>query len=323
MPTVETVRGAVEPDALGRALLHEHIFIRDQEGLENFNRAWGAPIWDEEERVADAVAKLRAVLDAGYRTLVDPTAVGLGRDVRRIARVNEGVPDLHIVVCTGLYAFAELPGMLRDRSPDQLTSLFVRELREGIDDTGIKAGFLKCAVERFGLVVDMPAILEAVAAAQVETGAPLMVHTNAAARSGLLALETFTGHGVDPRRMVVAHAGDSNDLGYLREIADAGAALGFDRFNIPHFNPDEKRIETLLALLSEGYGDRIHLSHDAAAWYDFMQHNPPFANERPDYLHIEREVLPKLREAGVTDGQIDEMLVENAKRFLAPAGVVA
>jgi phosphotriesterase-related protein len=320
MPTVETVRGAVELDALGKSLMHEHLFIHSPEGISNFNHAWGAPIWDEAERVADAVAKLQAVVDAGYRTFVDPTAFGLGRDVRRIARVNEQVPDLNMIVCTGLYAFAELPGFLKDRSADALTELFVRELREGIDDTGIKAGFLKCAVERFGLVVDLPLILEAVAAAQVETGAPLMVHTNAAARSGLLALETFTGHGVDPKRMVIAHAGDSNDLGYLREIADSGAVLGFDRFNIPHFNPDENRIETLVALLGEGYVDRIHLAHDAAAWYDFMQHNPPFANEKPDFLHIEREVLPKLLAAGVTQEQIDEMLVENAKRFFAPAG---
>ena len=316
--SVETVRGPVAPDALGRTLLHEHLLIASPEGIANFNHAWGAPIWDEEERIAHAVAKLRELVDAGYRTFVDPTAFGLGRDVRRVARINEGVPDLNIVVCTGLYAFAELPGFLKDRSVDALTELFVRELREGIDDTGIKAGFLKCAVERHGLVVDLPMILEAIAAAQVETGAPLMVHTNATARSGLLALETFTGHGVDPRRMVIAHAGDSNDLEYLRAIADTGAALGFDRFNIPHFNPDERRIETLVALLAEGYVDRIHLSHDASSWYDFMQHNPPFANEKPDYLHIEREVLPKLLERGVTQAQIDEMLVENAKRFLAP-----
>ena len=120
--------------------------------------------------------------------------------------------------------------------------------------------------------------------------------------------------------MVIAHAGDSNDLDYLREIADTGAALGFDRFNIPHFNPDENRIETLLQLLEQGYVDRIHLGQDAAAWYDFMQHNPPFANEKPDYLHIDREVLPVLRERGVTEEQLDEMFVENAKRFLAPAG---
>ena len=64
---------------------------------------------------------------------MDPTAFGLGRDVRRVARINEQVPDLNIVVCTGVYAFAELPGFLKDRSTDALTQLFVRELREGID----------------------------------------------------------------------------------------------------------------------------------------------------------------------------------------------
>jgi phosphotriesterase-related protein len=317
--TVDTVRGPVELDALGRALMHEHIFIRDQEGLANFNHAWGAPVWDEEERVADAVARLQAVVDAGYTALVDPTAYGLGRDVRRIARVNEQVPGLNIVVCTGLYAFAELPGFLRDRAAGALTELFVREVREGIDDTGIRAAFLKCAVERHGIVVDMPLILDAIAATQIETGVPLMVHTNAVAESGLLALQEFGRRGVDPRRMVIAHAGDSNDLDYLRKIADTGAALGFDRFNIPHFNPDEKRIETLLALVGDGYLEHIHLAHDAACWYDFMQHNPPFADERPDYLHIEREVLPVLRERGVTQEQLDTMFVENPKRFFAPA----
>ncbi len=318
MPTVETVRGPVEADALGRALMHEHLFIRSPEGIENFNHAWGAPIWDEEERVADAVGRLQALVDAGYRTFVDPTAFGLGRDVRRVARVNEQVPDLNVIVCTGLYAFAELPGFLTDRSPEAIAELFVREIREGIDDTGIKAAFLKCTVERHGLVVDLPLILDAIAAAAVETGAPVMVHTNSAARSGLLALDALSTRGVDPARIVIAHAGDSNDMGYLREIADTGAVLGCDRFNIPHFNPDEDRIRTLAALVAEGYTDRIHLSHDASSWYDFMQHNPPFANEKPDYLHIEREVLPRLLEAGVPQEAIDEMLVENPKRFFAP-----
>ena len=92
--------------------------------------------------------------------------------------------------------------------------------------------------------------------------------------------------------LVVAHAGDSNDLDYLRAIGDTGAVLGFDRFNIPHFNPDEDRIRTLLALLEEGYGDRIHLSHDAACFMDFMVGDPNFADERPDYLHLTTRILP-------------------------------
>ncbi len=144
-----------------------------------------------------------------------------------------------------------------------------------------------------------------------------MVHTNAEAKTGLLALDALTKAGVDPRRIVIAHAGDSNDLDYLRAIGDTGAALGCDRFNIPFFNPDADRVKTLAALVAEGYGSQIHLGHDAACFYDFMVGDPNFANERPDYLHIWRTILPALLEAGVTQEQIDELTTVNARRFFA------
>jgi phosphotriesterase-related protein len=222
------------------------------------------------------------------------------------------------VVATGIYAFLELPNFLATRSDDAITGIFVREIREGIDDTGVKAAFLKCCVEERGLVGDIPRILSLVAAAAVETDAPVMVHTNAPARTGLLALDSLTKAGVDPRRIVIAHAGDSNDLVYLRELASNGASLGCDRFNISHFNPDERRIETLAALVGEGYAGQIHLGHDAACFYDFMIGNPIFADhEVADYLHISTKILPRLLDAGVTQDQIDEMLVANPQRFFA------
>ena len=315
MPTVETVRGPVAAESLGPALMHEHIFTLLQETLQNFNHHWGEAWWDEDVRVADAVEKLQRVRDAGIETLVDPTAIGLGRNIPRIQRINAQV-DLNIVVCTGLYAFLELPHFLKYRTSDGLAELFVRELRVGIDDTGVKAGFLKCAVEEHGIAGDLPTILAGIATAAVETGAPVMVHTNAAAQSGIAALEYFLGAGVDPARLVIAHAGDSNDLDYLRRIADTGATLGFDRFNIPHFNPDEQRIETVTALIAEGYADRIHFSHDGACFYDFMIGNPFFAGEVADYLHVTNVILPQLRERGVTDADIDRIMVDNPRRYL-------
>src|SRR5262249_25941827 len=155
----------------------------------------------------------------------------------------------------------------------------------GIDDTGVKAAFLKCAVEHYGLVGDVPRILSLIAAASVETGAPVMVHTSAPARTGLLALDSLTKARVDPRKIAIAHAGDSNDMDYQRAIADTGAWLGHDRFSIAHFNPDENRIETLAKLCAEGYAGQVHLGHDAACFYDFMIDNPFFVDEKPDYLH--------------------------------------
>ena len=320
--TVETVRGPVPATELGRTLPHEHIVILQPEALQSYGHVWGTSYWDEDVRVRDAVEKLRAVREAGIRTLVDPTAPGLGRCIPRIQRINAEV-DLNVVVATGVYAFLELPNFLHYRSAEAIAELFVRELREGIDDTGVRAAFLKCAVEEHGVVGDIPKILDAVAIAALETGAPVMVHTNARARTGTLALGELTGRGIDPATIVVAHAGDSNDLPYLRAIADTGAILGCDRFNIPHFNPDADRVRTLLALLEEGYGDRIHLSHDAACFMDFMVGDPNFADERPDHLHITETILPVLREHGVTEAQIDELTIDNPRRFLDPARVPA
>jgi phosphotriesterase-related protein len=312
---VETVRGPIRPEQLGPALLHEHIFIASPEGVLNHNHTWGDPWWDEELRVADAVTKLHEVHDLGIRTLVDPTAFGLSRNVPRIQRVNAQV-DLHIVVCTGLYAFLEVPAYLKYRSAENLASIFTREIEVGIDDTGVKAAFLKCAIESYGVVGDLPLILDAVGLTHVETGAPVMVHTNGESQTGRLALEELRTRGVDPTRIVIAHAGDSTDLDYLRHLAGAGAMLGFDRFNTP-FSTDDARVRSIVALIADGYIDRIHLSHDASTFNDFMQHNPPFASATLSYTHIHRRVLPKLREAGITDGQIDEMLTANARRFLA------
>ena len=312
--TVETVSGPVALDDLGRTLMHEHVFVMDPEALQNWGHVFGPLYWDERERVDDAIAKLTRVREAGIRTIVDPTAPGLGRYIPRVREVAQAA-GLQVIVASGVYAFLELPGFLAYRPTSAIASLFVREITEGIDDTGVKAAFLKCAVERHGVIGDVPRILEAVAIAATETGVPVMVHTNAAQQTGLMALEKLTSHGVDPRQIVIAHAGDSNDLDYLRAIAGTGAWLGCDRFGIEHFNPLEDRIRTLIALLGEGYGDRIHLSHDAACFMDFMTGDPFFADERPDYLLISNRVVPALLQDGVTQEQIDQMMVENPKRF--------
>jgi len=312
--TVETVSGPVALDDLGRTLMHEHVFVMNPEALQNWGHVYGPLYWDERERVDDAIAKLTRVREAGIRTIVDPTAPGLGRYVPRVREVAQAA-GLQFIVASGVYAFLELPGFLAYRPTSAIASLFVREITEGIDDTGVKAAFLKCAVERHGVIGDVPRILEAVAIAATETGVPVMVHTNAAEQTGLLALEKLTSHGVDPRQIVIAHAGDSNDLDYLRAIAATGAWLGCDRFGIEHFNPFEDRIRTLIALLGEGYGDRIHLSHDAACFMDFMTGDPFFADERPDYLLISNRVVPALLDSGVTQEEIDQMMVENPKRF--------
>ncbi len=229
MTNVETVRGPVESGRLGRTLMHEHIFVLDPAMLRSYGTAWGTSYWDEDREVAHAVGQLRRLRDAGFETLVDPTVPGVGRYVPHIERVNAQV-DLNIIVATGHFAFAELPLFLRLRSPEKIAQLFIRDIREGVDGTEVKAGFLKFAVEELGLIGDVPLIVKAIALAHHETGVPIMVHTNAAARMGPVALRALQAEGVDPERVVIAHAGDSDDLDYLRGIADTGASLGCDGF---------------------------------------------------------------------------------------------
>ncbi|MGZ4711010.1 MAG: phosphotriesterase family protein, partial [Acidimicrobiales bacterium] len=99
MSEVQTVRGAVDSTELGRTYMHEHIFVLTPDVQQNYPEEWG----NEEDRVADAVAKLTALASSGVSTIVDPTVVGLGRYIPRIQRIAEHVPELNIIVATGCY----------------------------------------------------------------------------------------------------------------------------------------------------------------------------------------------------------------------------
>ncbi len=316
--TVETVRGPIAVAQMGRTLMHEHIFVLDPAALQNYGRSWGASYWDEEREIEKAAAKLGRLRDVGIDTLVDPTVIGIGRCVPAIEKLNARI-DLNVIVATGIFAFLELPLFFRLRSNDDLAAFFVRDIREGVDGTNVKAAFLKFAVEEHGLIADVPRIVQAIAVAHHETNVPIMVHTNAAAKTGLQALEALARESVDPRRVVIAHAGDSGDLDYVRAIAETGAAVGCDRFPGEHLRPLQDRIETVLDLLEQGYGDRIHLSHDGACFLDFVTGDPEVAQMglEGDYLCVSETVVPALLAAGVTEQQIDEIMITNAARFFS------
>jgi phosphotriesterase-related protein len=119
---------------------------------------------------------------------------------------------------------------------------------------------------------------------------------------------------------VVGHAGDTNDLDYLMELADTGATLGMDRFGLDVYNPTAERVATIVALAARGYVDRMVLSHDASCFIDYWA--GAHDSVRPimpnwNYQHIGDDVLPALREAGVTEAQIEQMMVGNPRRYFS------
>ena len=112
--SVETVRGPSTSTTSARRSCTSTSSCMDPEALQNYGHVWGESYWDEEVRVADAIAEAARAARGGIRTIVDPTAPGLGRYIPRIQRVNAEV-DLNIVVASGVYAFLELPGFLAYR----------------------------------------------------------------------------------------------------------------------------------------------------------------------------------------------------------------
>ncbi len=323
MPSVETARGPIDVDALGATLMHEHVFITSSEYVQNHS-GW----WDEDERVADAAARLSRLPGKGITTIVDPTVWGLGRYIPRIQRIAARVPSLNIIVATGIYTYNDIPfqyeyrgpGLLLD-GPEPMAVDFTRDITEGIADTGVKAAFLKCCVEAAGLTPGVERVARAVAIAHRETGAPITVHTSSSTKAGDLAIDLFAKEGVDLSKVVIGHAGDTNDLDYLMRLADTGAILGMDRFGLDLFNPTADRVRTIAALCERGYADRIVLSQDAACFSDWFVPDPvaAMAAAAPNwhYEHIGDDVLPALREAGVSQAQIDQMLVGNPKRYFS------
>jgi len=313
--TVETVRGPVAADALGRVLMHEHIFVLTAEVQQNYPDEWG----NEEDRVADAVRRLRALPANGISTIVDVTAIGQGRNIPRVKRIADQVPELNIVVATGIYTFDEIPLFFSRRPEATMTEFFVRDITEGIAGTGIKAGMLKCAVDTKGLTSGVEHVLRAVARAQVQTGVPATIHHHAAGQFGRPILEVLKAEGADPARVVLGHSGDAvNNPGYLAEMADAGLTLGMDRFGIDHFAPFKQRADLVVEMCRRGYADRMVLAHDTCCYIDWF--GPGTLDDLKDwhYLHVSQDVLPYLSEHGVTDDQIDAMLVRNPARILAP-----
>src|ERR1700753_4095095 len=188
---------------------------------------------------------------------------------------------------------------LDQQGPAFVEDLFVREIREGIGRTGIKAAVLKCVTDREGLTPDVETVLRSAARAQRRTGVPISTHTDAPSESGLIQQRVFRQEGVDLSQVIIGHSGDTTDLTYLERLMDAGSYLGMDRFG-PHQVPGlEARVATVAALCRRGWASRMVLSHDTNCGGDV---GATEALSTWRYGYISEVVIPALREHGVSSG---------------------
>ena len=323
MPQLNTARGAIDSTDLGVTLMHEHVFVLSPEIMQNYPEVWG----DESRREADAVARLNELKSRGVDTIVDLTVIGLGRYIPRIARVAAAT-DIQIIVATGVYTYNDVPMFFHFtgpgtelNGPETMTDMFVRDITEGIADTGVKAAILKCATDEPGITPGVERVLRAVAQAHRQTGVPISTHTHAATRRGLEQQKIFSEEGVDLSRVIIGHSGDTTDVGYLEELIGNGSYIGMDRFGLDLFLPFEDRVDTVARLCERGHADKMVLSHDAMCFNDWLpEATVPVVLPNWHYLHIHNDVLPALKQRGVTDEQITTMLVDNPRKIFENQG---
>lgn len=310
---VATVRGPVEPTSLGVTLAHEHLFVRTLDS----ERQWSEP-FDDDLEVHRAATRLQAVVDVGVSSIFDPTVDGLGRDVALVARVNERVPELNIVVATGIYTWGDEPFYFRYRPTSEMAAAFVTDLTDGIRGSGgVRAGFIKCSVDEPGITRGLSRILKAAAHAHLETGAPLMVHTHPGTRNGLKVADNLQSAGVRAEAVVLAHSGDSTDPDHLEELARAGYFLGMDRFGPPPEGQLDHRIPIVGEMCRRGFAGSMMLSHDAACHIDWISPATLAGLPPSTYLYVDEVVMPELRTLGVDDSQVEAMRVKAPARWIS------
>jgi phosphotriesterase-related protein len=318
MSPIETVGGAVEPGDLGLTLIHEHLRFRDEAVAENWPGRY-----DDQAEFQAAVDAVRAAQEHGVQTIVEPTAMFGGRDVRFMKRVADET-GVRVVPCTGIYTYDYLPHYFENRDEDVIASHFVDDIEKGCQGTDIKAAFLKVAADEPGVTEHVEKVHRAAARASVQTGAPIMAHSRPASQTGPRQVEIFLEEGVAPEKIQIAHCGDTADLDYIQGLLDRGVYVGLDRYGLEMFLPIDQRNETTAELLRRGQTERLMISQDFCCSIDWFPEEAAAELEASGAIRkwsmtlIFEEVIPWLREQGVLDeAAFDTVFVQNPARWLA------
>ena len=322
MAQVHTVLGPIDPEDLGLTLIHEHVMV-DFIGADET----GPHRWDRDVVAPTMQPYLDALVAQGVMSLVECTPNYLGRDSVLLQRVSRAT-GLHIVTNTGLYKEPHLPAWAFELSPAELAERWIAEWEQGIDETGVRPGFIKIAVNPGPLLPIQQTIVRAAAITHLATGLSVVCHT-AHAAAAHESLDLVEEEGMDPRHYVVAHADqigpdqiapesisnlDAVDLEPAWEAHVAllrrGAWLEYDSIG---WNPYEWHERLLLAMLERGYEGQILLSQDAG-WYHVGE---PGGGTVQPMIKLLDEFVPRLRAAGVNEALVEKLLVDNPRAVLS------
>ncbi|MFH8611639.1 phosphotriesterase [Streptomyces sp. NPDC018029] len=293
---VRTVLGDIDSTGLGVCDAHDHLFLRSPQlpGQE----------LDSADAAAAELAAFRAV---GGQSVVQWTPHGMGRCAGRLPELSRAT-GVHLVAATGLHqAVHYTQEFVNGLHADGLTDLFVRELTEGIGESGVRAGLIKVAGGFHGLDGHARLTMASAAEAHRATGAPIAVHLELGT-GALDVLDLLCGEfAVPPHRVILGHLNRAPDLSVHLQAAETGAYLAFDGPSRSHHATDWRMPDAVRSLADAGFGDQLLLGGDtttAAA---------RSVDGGPGMPHLLRRVRPRLARA-VGDELVERVLTVNPGR---------
>lgn len=318
---IQTVLGPIEPNGLGVCLPHEHVWcdqrLAPRPHLLGTTRSTATYMrLNDYERM---VSELIAYREAGGRAIVEVTCDGWGRDLDILARLSEA-SSVHIIATAGYYIEPCIPLYVSEWSIDRLADHITREIEVGVGENQRRCGVVKSAIHRARVEGLEAKVLKAVAIAQKRTGVAITTHTTGSRRQeipggtiGVQQLALLKAEGVDSTRLIVGHVDERPDIDVLASLADEGCFIQFDVISKEHWLLDQTRAELIHTLIRRGYVKHLLLSHDHNRDYQMRY------SGNKGYCYIFESFLPRLRELGVTEAQIETIMVHNPARAFVRA----
>ena len=302
---IMTVMGPIAPEELGFTLSHEHLFV-------DFFTYQGSydDIIDEESVI---MSEVRHYLQAGGKSLVDCTNIGLKRNPLGVRRISQAT-GLKVVMGSGWYRERVYPAYIQELNANQLADIIVRDIVEGADGTDVKAGMIgEIGTEKEFITPAQERVFRAAARAQKRTGVSIWTHTTYFGSLALEQIALLKEEGVPPARIVISHLGDRFEHEFLRPIAEAGVFMSIDNIGYcgSGYPEDEVRAKNVLFLIREGYVGQVMMSMDIGAKKFLLSYNGH------GFAHLIQNFLPRLRKMGVSEEDIHTMMVANPARALA------
>lgn len=339
---IRTVQGPIAADDLGITLGHEHLLI-DLRGLWEQPPAGRAYLVEQEPTLENLGALLRNPYDsrpnlliddpelsiqelrhyraAGGQSIVDLTTVGIRPEPEKLRAIAQR-SGIQVIAGCGYYRQPLLPAELHERSTEAIADDLLRWLNEGMYGTSIRAGLMGELGTSSPIYPFEERQLRAAARVQQQTGASINVHPLIWGHEHLRILDILEEEGADLTRVAISHCDELAEPEWHARIAERGAVLSFDTFGSETYfdrsfaqEPrDTERITCVLRLLEKGYGAQITLAHDICTRIQLHRYGGW------GWDHVLANIVPRLRHAGVSEQELDTMLVETPKRLLTLPG---